>query len=155
MTHSLLKSHTSMISLIYMQSLEECSVLVINRMASWQLMHLGTLCTSQSRFFDKWGGQIVLMIVCMYVYMYVCMYVYIYIYIYIYIYLNLNPTTEKLTNCFRRKYLFHIMVKSLTRIPYRTMSSGDIYSNVKLWMTSCICCLGFLSFGSYILIWST
>ena len=86
----------------------------------------------------------------MYVYMYVCMY--IYIYIYIYIYLNLNPTTEKLTNCFRRKYLFHIMVKSLTRIPYRTMSSGDIYSNVKLWMTSCICCLGFLSFDSYILI---
>ena len=99
--------------------------------------------------------------VCMYIYMYIyicmyiCMYVCMYVYIYIYIYLNLNPTTEKLTNCFRRKYLFHIMVKSLTRIPYRTMSSGDIYSNVKLWMTSCICCLGFLSFDSYILIWST
>ena len=99
--------------------------------------------------------------VCMYACIYVCMYIYMYIYIYVciyvcmYIYINLNPTTEKLTNCFRRKYLFHIMVKSLTRIPFRTMSSGDIYSNVKLWMTSCICCLGFLSFDSYSLIWST
>ena len=81
------------------------------------------------------------------------MYVYMYVYIYIYIYINLNSTTEKLTNCFRRKYLFHIMVKSLTRIAYWTMSSGDICSNVKLWMTSsCICCLGSLSFDSYILI---
>ena len=93
--------------------------------------------------------------VCMYVYIciyiYVCIYVCIYIYIYIYIYLNLNPTTEKLTNCFRRKYLFHIMVKSLARIPYWTMSSGDICSNARLWMTSsCICCLDFLSFDSYI-----
>ena len=95
--------------------------------------------------------------VCMYACIYVCMYIYVYIYvciyvcIYIYIYINLNSTTEKLTNCFRRKYLFHIMVKSLTRIAYWTMSSGDICSNVKLWMTSsCICCLGFLSFDSYI-----
>ena len=97
--------------------------------------------------------------VCVYVCMHICMYVYICIYIcmyicmyiYIYIYINLNSTTEKLTNCFRRKYLFHIMVKSLTRIAYWTMSSGDICSNVKLWMTSsCICCLGFLSFDSYI-----
>ena len=97
----------------------------------------------------------VCMHICMYVYIciYICMYIcmYIYIYIYIYIYKNLNSTTEKLTNCFRRKYLFHIMVKSLTRIPYWTMSSGDTCSNVKLWMTSsCICCLGFLSFDSYI-----
>ena len=97
--------------------------------------------------------------VCVYVCMHICMYVYICIYIcmyicmyiYIYIYINLNSTTEKLTNCFRRKYLFHIMVKSLTRISHWTMSSGDICSNVKLWMTSsCICCLGFLSFDSYI-----
>ena len=95
--------------------------------------------------------------VCVYVCMHICMYIYVYIYvciyvcIYIYIYINLNSTTEKLTNCFRRKYLFHIMVKSLTRIAYWTMSSGDICSNVKLWMTSsCICCLGFLSFDSYI-----
>ena len=97
----------------------------------------------------------VCMCVCMHAYMYVCIYMYIYMYVYmyvyIYIYINLNSTTEKLTNCFRRKYLFHIMVKSLTRIAYWTMSSGDICSNVKLWMTSsCICCLGFLSFDSYI-----
>ena len=97
----------------------------------------------------------VCMCVCMHAYMYVCIYMYIYMYVYmyvyIYIYINLNSTTEKLTNCFRRKYLFHIMVKSLTRIPYWTMSSGDICSNVKLWMTSsCLCCLGFLSFDSYI-----
>ena len=92
--------------------------------------------------------------ICIYIYMYV--YMYVYIYIYIYIYLNLNPTTEKLTNCFRQKYLFHIVVKSLTRILYRSMSSGDIFSNVKLRMTSsCICCLGSLSFDSYILILNT
>ena len=48
--------------------------------------------------------------ICMYIYiyaLYVYMYIYIYIYIYIYmyIYLNLNPTIEKLTSCFRWKYL--------------------------------------------------
>ena len=97
--------------------------------------------------------------VCVYVcvYVYLCVCIYIYIYIYIHIYLNLNPATaEKLTNCFRQKYLFHIVVKSLTRILYRSMSSGDICSNVKLRMTSsCICCLGSLSFDSYILILNT
>ena len=63
----------------------------------------------------------------------------------------------------RKLVLWHL-IRSCTRpiicsiihslgIPYRTMSSGDIYSNVKLWMTSsCICCLDFLSFDSYILI---
>ena len=55
--------------------------------------------------------------------------------------LNLNPTTEiveaskhllnatEWTNCFRQNYLFHIVVKSLTRILYRGMPSGDIRSN--------------------------
>ena len=90
---------------------------------------------------------------------------------YIYIYLNLNPTIEivkaskhflnatEWTNCFRRNYLFHIVVKSLTRILYRSMPSGDICSNEKwekLQMPfSCIYCLGSLSLDAYILIWST
>ena len=67
---------------------------------------------------------------------------------YIYIYLNLNPTIEivkaskhflnatEWTNCFRRNYLFHIVVKSLTRILYRSMPSGDICRNEKWEKTS-------------------
>ena len=80
-------------------------------------------------------------------------------------YLNLYPTTEigkasrhllnatEWTNYFRRKYLFHKVVKSLTRILYRSMPSRDICSNEKLQMTSfCICCLGSLSLDTFILI---
>ena len=68
---------------------------------------------------------------------------YLCVWIGVYIYINLNPTIEivkaskhllnatEWTNCFRRKYLFHIVVKSLTRILYRSMPSGDICSNEK------------------------
>ena len=73
--------------------------------------------------------------------MYMCMCVhvclYVYMYMYIYIYVNLNTTIEignrqtERTNCFRRKYLFHIVVKSLTRILYRSMPSEDICNNEK------------------------
>ena len=73
------------------------------------------------------------------------MYIYnIYVYnIYIYIYINLNPTIKivkaskhllnatEWTNCFRRRYLFHIVLKSLTRVLYRSMPSGDICSDEK------------------------
>ena len=76
------------------------------------------------------------MYVCMYVCIYVCVYISMYIYVCVW-YINLNPTIEivdgqtEWTNCFRQKYLFHVVVKSLTRILYRSMSSGDIYSNEK------------------------
>ena len=86
--------------------------------------------------------------VCVYVfvYVYLCVCVYIYIYIYIYIYLNLNPrTAEKLTNCFRQKYLFHIVVNPLTRILYR---EHVIWRHLQQCKTSddisCIYCLGSL-----------
>ena len=55
----------------------------------------------------------------------------------------MNPTIEivnaskhllnatQWTNCFRRKYLYHLVIKSLTRILNRSKPSGDIYSNEK------------------------
>ena len=79
----------------------------------------------------------VCMYVCMYMYINIYEYIYIYIYIYRYIYWNLSPTIEivngqtECTNWSTWKYLFHIVVKSLTRILYRSMSSGDISSNEK------------------------
>ena len=38
----MLKSHRSKTSIIYMQSWKQCALPVINTMALWQLMHLGT-----------------------------------------------------------------------------------------------------------------
>ena len=77
-----------------------------------------------------------------YVYMYIYIYIYIYMYVcicvcmYVRVYVTIvNPTIEivngqtERTNCCRRKYLFHIVVKSLTGILYRSISSGDICSN--------------------------
>ena len=67
----------------------------------------------------------------------------IYIYIYIYIYINLNHrinivkalkhllNATEWTNCFRRRYLFQIVLKSLTRVLYRSTPSGDICSHEK------------------------
>ena len=58
-------------------------------------------------------------------------------YICIYIYIEIAKAPKHLlnatewTNCFRRKYLFHIVVKSLSRILYRSMPSRDICSNEK------------------------
>ena len=103
--------------------------------------------------------------VCICVYVYVCMCVCIYIYTY----LSLNPAIEifaasnhllnatEWINRFRRKYLFHIVVKSLNRILYRSMPSGDI---LQQWETTSndfrwhppvfvVCCLGSLSFDTY------
>ena len=59
-------------------------------------------------------------------------------------YINLNPTIKivkaskhllnatEWTNCFRRRFLFHIVLKSLTRLLYWSMPSGDICSNEKI-----------------------
>ena len=41
-THRALKSHSSKMSIIYMQSWKQCALPVIITMALWQLMHLGT-----------------------------------------------------------------------------------------------------------------
>ena len=65
------------------------------------------------------------------------------IYIYIYIYINFNHrinivkalkhllNVTEWTNCFRRRYLFQIVLKSLTRVLYRSTPSGDICSHEK------------------------
>ena len=45
-TNRVLKSCGSKISVIYSLSWEPCTLLVISTMALWQLMHLGTWCTS-------------------------------------------------------------------------------------------------------------
>ena len=76
------------------------------------------------------------MCICIYIYtyIYICMCVYVCMYVRVYVTI-VNPTIEivngqtERTNCCRRKYLFHIVVKSLTGILYRSISSGDICSN--------------------------
>ena len=45
-TNRVLKSCGSKMSVIYSLSWEPCTLLVISTMALWQLMHLGTWCTS-------------------------------------------------------------------------------------------------------------
>ena len=40
------QSHRSKMGIIYLQSWKQCALLVITTMALWQLMHLGTWCTS-------------------------------------------------------------------------------------------------------------
>ena len=71
-----------------------------------------------------------------YIYTYICMCLYVCMYVCVYVTI-VNPTIEIVNgqteriNCFRQKYLFHIVVKSLTKILYRSISSGDICSNEK------------------------
>ena len=109
------------------------------------------------------------MCVCVCMYMCICICMYVCVYIYIYTYLSLNPAIEifaasnhllnatEWINRFRRKYLFHIVVKSLNRILYRSMPSGDILqqwemtSNDFRWHPPVfvVCCLGSLSFDTY------
>ena len=56
LTHRVLKSHRSKMSVIYMQSWKECALPVITTWALWQLMHLDTWYTITHSWY-QWTNE--------------------------------------------------------------------------------------------------
>ena len=116
------------------------------------------------------------MYIYIYIYIYICMcvfmYIYIYIYIYIYVYTYIYNFESHNWNCkgikaFIERYWIDKLLYTKVIISYsaqifnqNNLQEYAIWKHSQQWKkfqirSSCICCLGYLSFETYILIWST